>query len=353
MWVFTKKSFLSVVEYDPSKDLVHDSPFRKMTSRKGTHLLVRARVRADLEPLRSVVKNLVISEDKIADYQFRAVLPRAKFEKFMATQVHDIDYGSHFKEVVKANATESSLRYRAMMNVWSDMLVLQPLPTYKDWYKDSKGTVDDPTPRGDTKSWKDSGWVEGKDGIWRKPGGKVRDPRSPHARQTYEDWRKEQGYEAIVPEVKSYSYPATKSVGSAYKDGKGMWVSDTTSGTVTATGATGAYKDKDGVWRSTSSSDIDLDAWEEDYYDSRGVQQTLGIAQHRVGLEEAEAHLLEYGTDIPAEWYEALDDEGFELMTRVQEVLGPGVQVTQEQISDVLDEIINDGLVAEPTPDKE
>lgn len=136
MWVFTKQSFLSVVEYDPSKDKEPKSIFKKYAHRKGTHVLVRARVKADLEALRPWCHKMKIDTDEHADYMFRVVIPRKTFAKFMADQVEMIDYDSHFKEVVRANATQSTERYSAMMSVWSAMNRLQP---YKKWSYGSGG----------------------------------------------------------------------------------------------------------------------------------------------------------------------------------------------------------------------
>jgi hypothetical protein len=121
MWIFTKTSFFSVVAYDATKDRNKASNFRNIAPKAGTHLLVRGRVEADFDALKPFVKNLEVEEDPQADYPFRAVVRRKAWKKFLAAAADDIDYDSHFKEVVRDNASIPDRRYSAMLGVWSAM----------------------------------------------------------------------------------------------------------------------------------------------------------------------------------------------------------------------------------------
>jgi hypothetical protein len=136
MWLFDKRAFTSTVAYDPamgSQNTEHKQVANSSADPKGW-LLVRARVHADLEAmqdqLRTITGNpdlsIYIAYDKGADYEFRALVTRDDMKAYLAAQVDEIDYGSHFKEVVKAHATQSHERYSAMIKVWSAMEVLQP-----------------------------------------------------------------------------------------------------------------------------------------------------------------------------------------------------------------------------------
>lgn len=130
MWLFEKRGFVSVVAYDPAKDRNTKSQFRKIAKKSGTHLLVRARIEADLDFIKAVVPSLLVETDKAADYSFRAVVTRKQFKTVMAKSVDDIDYDSHFKEAARDASPKAQGRYSAMMDVWSIMAKLQPFSPY-------------------------------------------------------------------------------------------------------------------------------------------------------------------------------------------------------------------------------
>lgn len=136
MWNFTQHGFVSVVAYDPSKDRKKDSPFPKIAKQAGTHLLVRARIKADLDQLKKVVPSLVIDTDAGADYAYRAVVTRAQYKKFLVATVDNIDYDSHFKEAANANSPKVQGRMSAYMGVWSEMAKLQDI---SPWSGGSRG----------------------------------------------------------------------------------------------------------------------------------------------------------------------------------------------------------------------
>lgn len=137
MWLFTRDGFYSAVQYDPSKDKEPKSIFKKIAQNKHSHILVRGRVKRDLEALRKVVPNVKIVDDVVADYKYRAVITRRQWKKFQSLATDDIDYDSHFKEVMRdGDPVQPTARYSAVSSVWSAMITLQP---YKPWSSPGKG----------------------------------------------------------------------------------------------------------------------------------------------------------------------------------------------------------------------
>jgi hypothetical protein len=83
MWVFTRHGFFSVVAGDPAPD--------------GMPLvMVRARVRADLERLAESEQLGPILEWPGRDYPYRVIVPRDTWARLMFEAASDIDY-SNFK----------------------------------------------------------------------------------------------------------------------------------------------------------------------------------------------------------------------------------------------------------------
>lgn len=144
MWLFDKHSFTSTVAYDPSKDVGksgHKEIALASEDPKGMWLLVRARVEADLTAVEKDLQaikgddkfSIHVTTESSADYSYRALISREDMKLYLASIVDGIDYGSHFKEVVKANASMPTERYSAMMGVWSEMMRLQPYVPYGGW----------------------------------------------------------------------------------------------------------------------------------------------------------------------------------------------------------------------------
>ena len=106
MWIFLSDSFLSVVQHkgDPSK------------------LLVRARLKGDIE---RALPGVVAEETPIADYRYRATVPREKFAARLAALADAIDY-TNFK-----NSVSDPTRKDAYMTVWGVMLREQDRQTRK------------------------------------------------------------------------------------------------------------------------------------------------------------------------------------------------------------------------------
>jgi hypothetical protein len=130
MWNITQHGFTSTVAYDPKQDRNPRSEFRNIARQAGTHLLVRARLEADLYPLKQVCPNLHIEVDPQADYSFRCVVSREQMKRYMCLEVDQIDYDSHFKEAFRDSAPQGTARYPALMSIWSAMAKFQPYSPY-------------------------------------------------------------------------------------------------------------------------------------------------------------------------------------------------------------------------------
>ena len=98
MWLFTSKSFLSVVADK-------ENP-------KGDRLLVRSRIAGDIE---EVFPDANVMETSNADYRFRAWVSREKVNKAISEYVQNLNY-INFK-----NSVEDQARIRPLMRVWSTM----------------------------------------------------------------------------------------------------------------------------------------------------------------------------------------------------------------------------------------
>ena len=98
MWLFTSKSFLSVVADK-------ENPI-------GDRLLVRSRIAGDIE---EVFPDANVMETSNADYRFRAWVSREKVNKAISEYVQNLNY-INFK-----NSVEDQARIRSLMRVWSIM----------------------------------------------------------------------------------------------------------------------------------------------------------------------------------------------------------------------------------------
>lgn len=96
MWVFTSRSFLSIVEHNEEPSLLH----------------VRARFPGDIE---SVFPNADVIETPRADYRFRTSLSREKVAEAISRTVRGLDYENFMNSVVEAD------RKDAYIKVWESM----------------------------------------------------------------------------------------------------------------------------------------------------------------------------------------------------------------------------------------
>lgn len=98
MWIFLSGSYLSIVDKgDPS----------------GTSLLVRARLRGDIE---RVFPDAEVVANAGTDYQFRARVDRERVAQAMADQVRAIRY-PNFKATVRDDN-----RHDAYLDTWRAMM---------------------------------------------------------------------------------------------------------------------------------------------------------------------------------------------------------------------------------------
>lgn len=103
MWCFTSFGFFSVIQHRNDPDL----------------LLVRARVRSDLEQLRQYLPNMGdITDSPDADYPYRALAWKADYAEAMRRAIMDIDY-TNFKNGV--TRTQGHARHDLYMRVWGVM----------------------------------------------------------------------------------------------------------------------------------------------------------------------------------------------------------------------------------------
>jgi len=145
MWNFTDGGFTSVVEYDPpasrwSKDAGKHVPFDDGIVNRlpedyhpadketlSSHVLVRARIKEDLDALKTYDPDAIETEDKLADYQYRLVMRRSGYAQFMYDKVMTLDYNSHVKETIDKRAPKvAGGRYSALSSIWSACARWQP-----------------------------------------------------------------------------------------------------------------------------------------------------------------------------------------------------------------------------------
>lgn len=114
MWIFTNKSFLSVVEhYDQKK-------YKDV-------MVVRARRSNDLK---AAFPHAEIIETFDSDYRFRVFVTRRTVQRFLNDAVDDIDY-DNFKDSI---APEENERHSAYLKVWMAMNSFQDNPKKRTGY---------------------------------------------------------------------------------------------------------------------------------------------------------------------------------------------------------------------------
>jgi len=111
MWLVTTQGFYSVVEHRDDPDT----------------LIVRCRVREDMEALREQIPTLEVFSDRSADYRWRAHVPRREWLAAMLEMGDGIDY-DNFKDAVKAR--QGQARADVYLRVW---MALQELQFGWDW----------------------------------------------------------------------------------------------------------------------------------------------------------------------------------------------------------------------------
>lgn len=121
MWILTTFGFFSVVAHRDLPD----------------SLLVRARVRADLDAL--LARMIVPDRPPVectpdADYRYRAVVPRSVFATILALAIEGIDY-ANFKDAV--HERQGFARALLYSNVWDQLRGVEALD--KPWNAETGG----------------------------------------------------------------------------------------------------------------------------------------------------------------------------------------------------------------------
>ena len=102
MWIVLNDAFLSVVSKRGSE----------------THLLVRARVRGDIE---KIFCDAEVFEDGSADYKYRSYIDRDTVSKVIGDSISKIEYDNFKNSVSK----DDHKRLQAYTNVWGALYELQ------------------------------------------------------------------------------------------------------------------------------------------------------------------------------------------------------------------------------------
>ena len=97
---------------------------------RSSHLLVRARIKGDLEALKLYDPEAIFFEDLTADYEFRLIVRREALAQFMYDQAMGIDYWSHVKEEMNRRSPKAPGRMNAYYRVWNALADIQPNPPY-------------------------------------------------------------------------------------------------------------------------------------------------------------------------------------------------------------------------------
>ena len=108
MWLVTTRGFYSVVDDTTDPD--------------GQTLLIRARVRGDLEALGDLLPGIEVRETPDHDYRYRTTATRSAFAEVASKLAAEIDY-PNFKNAVASR--QGSERAHLYSDVWSTLLRLQ------------------------------------------------------------------------------------------------------------------------------------------------------------------------------------------------------------------------------------
>jgi hypothetical protein len=96
----------------------------------SSHLLVRARIKDDLAPLKDADPNAVFFEDLSADYQYRCIISRVAMAEYNYRLTMQISYNSHAKEEMNRRSPAAEGRMTAYYSIWTALSKIQPNPPY-------------------------------------------------------------------------------------------------------------------------------------------------------------------------------------------------------------------------------
>lgn len=316
MWNFTKYGFTSVVAYDPTKDKKPDSPFPKIAKQAGTHLLVRARIKADLDQLKRFVPSLVVDTDAGADYAYRAVITRSQMKKFMCTMIDEIDYDSHFKEAARDNSPLAPGRYQAMMGVWTEMSRLQDI---SPWSGGNRGwTSTYGSGKGASSKEANPGLpVEGDQSFWDQLDAAHSEPPQPQGAPTVDDFMADPGFYGSKDAWRTGSGPRT-----GYKPGDTVYGYAGKSTVTKVDSRSNGKPDLVQTKRPSKVGKSDVTSTYASNYLVPDLTDYLKAArpERNITLDGAYDLILNNrSAKVEAEILTRLDDHAFELVTRMQE----------------------------------
>ena len=106
MWLLTTRGFFSAVQDDADQN----------------RIIVRARVREDLDRLSEILPGLEPWHDPTADYAWRALIRRAEWGYALGVMAGEIDYRNFKNAVAEQQGTP---RARLYSRIWSVLYELQ------------------------------------------------------------------------------------------------------------------------------------------------------------------------------------------------------------------------------------
>ncbi len=110
MWVFTSKSFLSIVEHPSEEGL----------------LWARARFPGHIE---AAFPEAQVQETPECDYRYRASVPRDAVARWLARMAQEVDYGNFKQSIGETFYHDACLSVWTEMFIWSKKLmgILKPM----------------------------------------------------------------------------------------------------------------------------------------------------------------------------------------------------------------------------------
>ena len=112
MWIFTKDSVLSVVEYDPTNGYADDG----LAPQDHDHVFVRSRQRDHLTAVGFSDADVI--ETPMNDYPFRVIATKEKVTELIADQVRLISY-HNFKGACMRDGTHPA---SMLHDIWESVL---------------------------------------------------------------------------------------------------------------------------------------------------------------------------------------------------------------------------------------
>lgn len=135
MWVITTHGFYSVVAYNETMDMTDKNKDHKAVRYQDPvvtdKVLVRARSEEDIQYLCEKT-HTKYHHTPNADYEYRTVVLKKEWSKFLVSEVETLDYPNFKSRVSKVQGSERSSIYHG---VWSSLMSIGSPLKYKYWDK--------------------------------------------------------------------------------------------------------------------------------------------------------------------------------------------------------------------------